>query len=246
MSLGFALLLFHPIGSFAAPRPASTLKLGLSVSAQGIVQRDGKAYRGIGVNYFDAFYRTLHDPTDTSYEAGFQTLQSLHIPFCRLMGGGFWPSEQKLYRENPHEFFRRFDAVVRSAERHHIGLIPSLFWNEPTVPDLVGEPVKAWGDPASKTRKYMRDYVRDVVGRYRRSPAIWGWEFGNEFSLSADLPNAAEHLPSIVPALGTPTNPEPPRCRCQRDRPRSLHGLRPGSAPVRPGPTPFHRRRLSA
>ena len=195
--LGGILLALSAVGGFAAP--------GLTVSAQGIVQKEGKPYRGIGVNYFDAFYRTLQNPADTSYDAGFQTLQTLHIPFCRMMGGGFWPSEQKLYRDNPDEFFRRFDAVVRSAERHHIGLIPSLFWNEATVPDLVGEPVNAWKDPASKTRAYLRDYVRDVVGRYRRSPAIWGWEFGNEFSLSADLPNAAEHLPSIVPALGTPS-----------------------------------------
>jgi len=181
-----------------------TAKPGLTASAKGVVLREGRPYRGIGVNYFSAFGRTLHDPGDTSCEAGFRTLHSLGIPFCRLMGGGFWPSEQKLYRDNPHEFFRRFDAVVRSAERSHVGLIPSLFWNESTVPDLVGEPVSAWADPKSKTRAYMRDYVRDVVGRYRHSPALWGWEFGNEFNLSADLPNAAEHRPQIVPALGTP------------------------------------------
>ena len=178
--------------------------LGLTVSAAGVVRKDGKPYRGIGVNYFSAFYRTLQTPGDTSYTAGFRTLQGLGIPFCRLMGGGFWPSEQRLYRDNPHEFFRRLDAVVRSAERSHVGLIPSLFWNESTVPDLVGEPVSAWADPKSRTRAYMRDYVRDVVGRYRHSPAIWGWEFGNEFNLSAALPNAAEHRPQIVPALGTP------------------------------------------
>ncbi len=185
----------------AAPRPMTT---GLTVSAQGIVLKDGKPYRGIGVNYFDAFYRTLRDPHNTSYDAGFQTLEKAGIPFCRMIGSGYWPSEQKLYRENPHEFFRRFDAVVRSAERHHIGLIPSLFFNEPCVPDLVGEPLSAWADPKSKTQAYMREYVRDVVGRYRHSPAIWGWEFGNEFNLSADLPNAAEHRPQIVPPLGTP------------------------------------------
>lgn len=184
----------------AAPRPAA----GLTVSVQGIVLRDGNPYRGIGVNYFDAFYRTLKNRKDTSYDAGFQTLEKAGIPFCRLIGGGYWPQDQKLYRENPHEFFRRFDAVVRSAKRHHIGLIPSLFFNEPAVPDLVGEPLSAWADPKSKTQSYARTYIRDVVSRYHRSPAIWGWEFGNEFNLSADLPNAAEHRPPIVPSLGTP------------------------------------------
>ena len=196
------ILIVLPIGPARCAVP--TAGPGLTVSAKGVLLRDGRPYRGIGVNYFSAFYRTLSTPGDTSYEAGFRTLHDLHIPFCRLMGGGFWPKEQRLYRDDPHEFFRRFDAVVRSAERNHVGLIPSLFWNEATVPDLVGEPVSAWADPKSKTRRYMRDYVRDVVGRYRRSPAIWGWEFGNEFNLSADLPNAAEHRPQIAAALGTP------------------------------------------
>jgi len=50
----------------------------------------------------------------------------------------------------------------------------------------------------------MRDYVRDVVTRYKDSPAIWGWECGNEWNLSADLPNAADHRPPVWPTLGTP------------------------------------------
>jgi len=190
----------------AAGTPRCDAARGLTVTARGVVMRDGRPYRGIGVNYFSAFYRTLLKPDDTSYEAGFRALEAAGIPFCRLMGCGFWPNEQRLYREDKHEFFRRFDGVVRSAQRHHVGLIPSLFWNEATVPDLVGEPVRAWADPASRTRAYMRDYVRDVVRRYRNSPAIWGWEFGNEFNLSADLPNAAEHRPQVVPALGTPAS----------------------------------------
>jgi len=37
-----------------------------------------------------------------------------------------------------------------------------------------------------------------------RRPQIWGWEFGNECNLLAHLPNASEHRPQIVPALGTP------------------------------------------
>jgi hypothetical protein len=176
---------------------------GLSVNAQGEFVKDGRPYRGIGVNYFDAFSRHLLDPSDTSYEAGFAALARARIPFARIMGGGFWPVEQRLYQEHRQEFLRRFDDVVRAAERHGISLIPSLFWNVATVPDLVGEPVSAWGDPKSKTRAYMRAYVEDLVTHYRRSPALWGWEFGNEFNLGADLPNAAEHRPATVPRLGT-------------------------------------------
>jgi hypothetical protein len=60
----------------------------------------------------------------------------------------------------------------------------------------------------------MRGYVKDVVTATRadarvpgrRSPALWGWEFGNEFNLGADLPNASERRPAAVPRLGTPAH----------------------------------------
>jgi hypothetical protein len=70
-------------------------------------------------------------------------------------------------------------------------------------PDLVDEPCSAWGDPNSKTLAFMRQYIEDVVKRYVNSPAIWAWELGNEHSLAADLPNAAEQRPPIHPTLGT-------------------------------------------
>lgn len=181
------------------PAPAAA---GLSVHS-GVLMRQGKPYRGIGVNYMDCFSRTLKDPSDTSYEIGFAQMKRAGIPFARFMCGGFRPVDMKLYREDRRAFFARLDRVIRSAERAGIGLIPSLFWNMNTVPDLVGEPCSAWGDPKSRTHGFMRAYTSEVVRRYARSPAIWGWEFGNEYNLAADLPNAAEHRPPVWPNLGT-------------------------------------------
>ena len=188
--------------SSAAAGPVS--RPGLYVRADGVLCKDEAPYRGIGVNYFDAFARTLKNPDDTSYEAGFRLLADHGIPFARFMCGGFWPVDMQLYRENPARYFELLDGVVRAAERHHVGLIPSLFWSLPTVPDLVGEPCDQWGNPASKTHALLRTYTREVVTRYRDSPALWGWEFGNEYNLAADLPNAREHLPPIAAQLGTP------------------------------------------
>lgn len=178
---------------------------GLYVT-NGVLMRAGKPYRGVGVNYFDCFARTLKDPANRSFDAGFADLARLGIPFARFMCGGFWPVDMELYRTDRADYFRRLDRVVRSAEKRGIGLIPSLFWNPCTIPDLVGEPVGSWGDPLSKTHAFMRTYVREVVTRYRRSRAIWGWEFGNEYNLGADLPNAREHRPPVWPNLGTATS----------------------------------------
>jgi hypothetical protein len=207
----FALVIVCPIALLAGASGTRTAHgadgattLGLTVREDGVLLRRGRPYRAIGVNYFDAFGRQLQNPEDESFDAGFKALAERGIPFARIRGCGFWPSEQKLYEQDPEEFFRRFDRVVRSAERHGIGLIPSLFWHVSAVPDLVGEPVNQWGNPKSKTHATMRRYVRDVVTRYRNRPAIWGWEFGNEYNLPADLPNAAEHRPQIATPLGTP------------------------------------------
>lgn len=90
-------------------------------AGDGVLFKDGDPYRGIGVNCFDAFARTLADPNDTS---------------------------------------------------HGVGLIPSLFWCIPMVPDLVGEPCDQWGNPAGETHEFMRTYVREVVTRYVDSPAL--------------------------------------------------------------------------
>lgn len=202
LRLGLALLLLWSVASVGAPAGST----GLSVNADGQLLLRGHPFRGIGVNYFDAFARTLQRADDTGYDDGFKVLAARRIPFVRLMGTGFWPMEMRLYQTNKPAYFARFDAVVKSAERHGIGLIPSLFWNVSTVPDLVGEPCDQWGTAASKTHEFMRHYTREVVTRYAASPAIWAWEFGNEFNLAADLPNAAQHRPQAAPRLGTPAS----------------------------------------
>jgi hypothetical protein len=177
--------------------------VGVSVTRDGKLSLAGRPLRALGVNYFNAFIRTLHDGNDTSYNAGFSVLAAHHIRWARFAACGFWPVDMKLYQTDREQYFRRMDGVIRSAERHGVGLVPSLFWHMAMVPDLVGEPCSAWGDPASKTHVFMRQYTREVVTRYQASPAIWGWEFGNEFSLEADMLFAWHH-PAIAPEMGTP------------------------------------------
>jgi len=175
----------------------------LTINAEGEVLLGGQPYRGVGVNYFDCFLRTLKKANDTTYDAGFAVLQAKGIPFARFCATGFWPQDMELYRVDRAEYFRRLDGVVASAEKHGIGLIPSLFWYYACVPDLVGESCDQWANSTSKTRAWMREYIREIVTRYRDRRTIWAWEFGNEYSLHADLPNAQDHRPAVHPNLGT-------------------------------------------
>jgi endo-1,4-beta-mannosidase len=75
------------------------------------------------------------------------------------------------------------------------------------------------GDPNSKTSAFIRQYTKEVVTRYINSPAIWGWEMGNEYNLFVDLPNAAEQRPPVVPSLKTALK------RTERDDLSSKHML---------------------
>ena len=186
-----------------------TLGTALPALAQGLRVVDGQfyrgseVYRGFGVNYYDAFLRTLRDGNDTSYDAGFADLAGRDIPFARFNAGGFWPDDFGLYQNDREEYFRRLDGVVNSAERHGVGLVPSLVWNHFTFADLAGEAAGAWGDPASATRALMRQYTTDVVTRYKDSPAILMWEFANELNNVQDLPTQNPNA-SISVARGTP------------------------------------------
>lgn len=193
----FVFLLFTLVSSIAAERP------GLSISAEGQLQLRGQPFRGIGVNYYDAFVRSLGPKPPRDIEPAFHALATNGIPFARFAACGYWPVDWTLYRTSRSEYFARLASVIATAEKHRIGLIPSLFWHQATISDLVGEPLDQWGNPSSRTIAFARTYTREVVTRFKDSPAIWAWEFGNEFNLPADLPNAAQHRPPVHPSLGT-------------------------------------------
>ena len=181
---------------------------GLTVRADGTLLRAGEPYRGIGINCFDLFLKRIKNPSDKSHEQRLTDLARLGVPFVRFNAGGFWPVDWQLYRDHPEDYFGLLDEVVAAAEKHHVGLIPSLFWHVPTVPDLVGEPINAWGKTDSATHRFMSRYVEQLVRRYARSPAIWAWEMGNEYNLLVAIrPDGGAG--QVVPKLGTPESRGP-------------------------------------
>ncbi|MEW6359707.1 MAG: cellulase family glycosylhydrolase [Planctomycetota bacterium] len=173
---------------------------GLTVH-DGRLYRYGKPYRAIGVNYCDLFQDMIHNPEEQRTLKGLRFLGEKKIPFVRFWCCGFWPSDWDLYFQNKEEWFRRMDMVVKTAEEAGVGLIPSMFWRTATYPDLLDEYNDQWANPESKTRAFMAAYVKEVVTRYKESPAIWGWEFANELNLSCDLPNGMNFLGQKIPHL---------------------------------------------
>jgi hypothetical protein len=193
MALTAAALLVGLCGVVRA-QPGVTVK-------DGKLYRDGKVYRGIGVNYCDLFQELIADGTNQRTLNGLRFLGDKGIPFVRFWACGFWPSDWDLYLADTEEWFRRMDLVVKTAEETGVGLIPDLLWTIQTPPQLVGEFQDQWGNPGSKTHAFMRQYVQEVVTRYKDSPTIWGWEFTNELNLHCDLPNGMEFLGQSIPHL---------------------------------------------
>jgi len=169
-------------------------KLGLYVE-NGKIMRHGKEYYAVGANYFAAFYQLTVDPLSSDYIKGFKILDEYSVPYVRINMGGFGADNFELYFSNPDMYLTLMDEVVNEADKYGIGIICSIFWYFPVFADYSGEPCNAIGDVNSKTWTLMRQYITDIVTRYKDHPAVWGWEYGNEYSLMVDVPNGIEFIP---------------------------------------------------
>ena len=145
----------------------------------------------MGANYYDLFLRLVAHPGNDTTLKGLEKLAKAGVPFVRFSAGGYSAKDWERVLQSRESHFAALDRVVRRAEELHIGLIPSLYWTL-NLAWAVGEPIDQWGNPESKTIDAMRSYTAAVVERYKGSPAIWAWEFGNEINLRVDLPNAAQ------------------------------------------------------
>jgi len=180
----------------------------------GKFYKDGKIVNAHGMNYFNLFLRVNQNELknaedDFSWREGLETLAREKVPFVRFSASPFYPVEWRIYLENKEKYFANLDMIVREAEANNVGLIPCLFWTYHTIQDLMGEPINAIGRGDSKTREFIRNYTKEVVSRYKNSPAIWGWEFGNEYTLCCDLPGEMAGVPRTIVSLGMPQERNP-------------------------------------
>lgn len=187
-------------------RNSVVLGAGALIQPQAQSAIDTHPEARFGLNCFDLFYGRLVTPGKTRHaSARLREMRMLGgFPFVRFCCSPVWPREWKTYLHDPKKYFGLLDEVIAAAESQQVKLIPSLIWSAPNVSDLVNEPVSYWGKSGSLTREFMHRYVSEVIERYKASPAILMWEFGNEFSAYADLPNALKWWPRVSVDQGTP------------------------------------------
>ena len=192
----FLVFLFNAPSAFAGSDP-------LSVS-NGVLMKNGAPYRAIGFNYYDSFNRYLLTG-DTSYIAGFQQLSAAGVPFIRFQVLPFYPNDARPYVTNMQLLYTKLDKFIADAASYNIALVPCVFFNLSTVPDIKGEPVSAWGTSTSQTRIFASNLASGLAHRYVSSPTIWMWEFSNETNDHADVPTGYTFWPISV-ASGTPAS----------------------------------------
>ncbi len=110
--------MFFALAALLASPLSASMQPGLTVK-DGTLLKDGTPCRGIGVNYFSLFYRTLKNPGDKSYDDELQQLSEAGITFARFMCCGFWPKDWKLYLIDKGAYFRQLDAVIKCGVGGH-------------------------------------------------------------------------------------------------------------------------------
>ncbi len=180
---------------------------GLTVDPAGILEKGGRPYHGIGANFVGALRRLLVNPNDSSVPRDFKELETYHIPFIRFPALAVWGTParcrayvQKMYQKNPSRYFGAMDKLCAIANHYHVGLIPSLFFT--WWPNALAREhgLAVWNNPKSRTYRIWTQYTIQMIKHYEHNPAIWGWEFGNEFNLAMDLPNAKTQFPGYKPS----------------------------------------------
>ena len=174
--------------------------LGLHVSESGTIYLAGNKFYGYGINMFSTFlfhlnnlYNEKYDsknPTimnKTAYKDDFALCKAYNIPIVRIPFSTWGVEGYKYFDNDRDRFFKAMDDIVAEAEKNHIGIIASLLWNQDALPYYVQEKRASYGDINSRIMEYAKEYASAIVERYKDSPAIFGWEIGNEYNLCADL-----------------------------------------------------------
>lgn len=158
-----------------------------------------------GVNCYDLYNDYLHNPRQVKDPVRrLEELARQQIPFVRFAAGPHWPNSWVPFDKDPESVFSRLDRIIRGAETVGIQLVPTLIWSSSGLSDHMGEPVSAWGDAQSRTRTHARHYARQIISRYKGSPAILAWEASNEFNSFVNRQESERFWPPVNIARGTP------------------------------------------
>jgi len=175
-----------------------TTNFGITVSDDGVMMLGSERLYEAGVNCYNLFNQCVDDGfSSNKAKQVLDVLSDYGIHVVRFNCGGYLGNFLDTFFNNKKAYITLLAEICEYAEKCEIGLIPSFFWLYHAVPDYYDEPLRSWGKEGSKTVEFLRLYTAEIVTALKDYKAIFAWEFGNEFNLSCDLPNAFEHMPPL-------------------------------------------------
>lgn len=155
---------------------------GVRVNSDGTLSLNGKYFKAMGLNDVDLVW------DEGKYtDSDFEILSNNKIPFIRVAFGGWWPKVYGWYYEDPDKYFKITDAIIKKAEEKEVGIIIDFFWNNQSFFYYHKNQRSDMGNPNSKSVIEAKKFVDKIINRYKDSPAVWGYEIGNEYNLAVDL-----------------------------------------------------------
>ncbi|HJW98324.1 MAG TPA: hypothetical protein VJ529_04270, partial [Candidatus Bathyarchaeia archaeon] len=88
-----------------------------------------------------------------------------------------------LWNTDNETFWHRYDGIVEAAAANNVFLVPSLIWPPWQFSNVTGEHPSQTFVPNSTTNLLFKEFVNEIVIRYRNSTTILMWEIGNELNL---------------------------------------------------------------
>ena len=174
-----------------------TRNFGIRVQ-DGVMKLGEEVLYKAGVNCYNLFNQCFADGySSKKAKETLDILADYGVGVVRFNCGGYGMGYIGDYFAQKTAYVNLLRGIAEYAETLEIGLIPSFFWLYHAVPDYYDEPLRAWGNADSKTVAFLQDYTEEIVTALKDYKAIFAWEFGNEFNLSCDLPNAAENVPAL-------------------------------------------------
>lgn len=173
--------------------------IGLTVDGANL-RLNGTVWRGVGVNHFslirgqitpDGFGLGLDYAADIAAIGNNWGLRVIRT--CTgLLSGSEWftyfgdPRTPIASSTKKQAFYAKVDAIVETCERYGVGLILDLAWSVLGFSQLTYYVYGTTQAPRNLAHKetgayaLMEAYITEFVQRYKDSPAIYGWAFGNE------------------------------------------------------------------
>ena len=174
---------------------------GLKQNNNGQMIYNGKVVEWQGINYFSLFAGCfsggeVNEAAVQRSFAGLEELAACNVKAIRFSCGHFYArgwqsnwfgdSETGITRAEMNMYLLK--RLFNKAASLNIGLIPSVYWTSNISGLFEGEEMSTgWGTEGSNTWNFAMEYQTMLLETLNNHPALFMWEFGNEWNLGVDV-----------------------------------------------------------